>query len=379
MEVAILLFFTIYLILVVVLIVGWRKAVRTKENASPQRSASLISVIVPVRNEAINIPVLLRSLASQRYSAFEVIIVDDHSTDSTREYIDQNGSDNVRVISNPGHGKKSAITAGICHAHGEIVATTDADCEMAPGWLSAINHAFADERVQLSFGAVHITGDSSFFSKLQSMEFNSLIGSGAAMSALNFPIMCNGANLAYRKNVFLELKGFDGNEHIASGDDEFFMRKTRLKYRDGVKFDGSVDRIVSTAPANDIQTFVHQRLRWASKWKHNTSLSAIAVAVFVLIVQLATIAVGVIAIAERDIIFGSLFGAKMLLEALFLYRVSSFLRTRWNPFVFLTLQIIYPFYVLFIGVISNFLSFQWKGRANGMFEKASDGSQPSGI
>jgi hypothetical protein len=63
-----------------------------------------------------------------------------------------------------------------------------------------------------------------------------LVGSGACAMMIGKPNMCNGANIAYPKAVFEEVNGFDGNEHIASGDDEFLMHKIAEKYPNQIVF-----------------------------------------------------------------------------------------------------------------------------------------------
>ena len=98
-------------------------------------------------------------------------------------------------------------------------------------------------------GAVRIKPTHSFFSKLQVIEFSSLIASAAATLTLGFPTMCNGANLAYRKTTFVEVNGFDGNAHIASGDDEFLMRKVVKKFgAKSLKFLRDFNAVVTTNP-----------------------------------------------------------------------------------------------------------------------------------
>jgi biofilm PGA synthesis N-glycosyltransferase PgaC len=366
MELFLLVVFSLYLALVILLIAGWTMAMSSARNALTEVPESRITVIVPVRNEQHNIPGLLQSLLTQEYSNFDVIIVDDHSTDRTREVVQSTNISKIQLIGNPGHGKKSALTTGVHHAQGDIISTTDADCVLPPGWLKSINRAFIKSQTKLSFGGVRIEQDGSLFSKLQSIEFASLIGSAGAMAALGSPIMCNGANLAYRKSVFKEVNGFEGNLEVASGDDEFLMRKIHQKYSDGVVFDNAAHRIVTTAPASTARTFIQQRIRWASKWKHNTSFSAIVMALFIVLVQVTTVGLWVIAILDGDILFLSGLLVKLILEAFFLYRVCTFLNARWSTISFLALQMIYPFYVLAIGITSNVLSFRWKDRERGL-------------
>lgn len=83
-------------------------------------------------------------------------------------------------------------------AHGEIILTTDADCTLPVDWISGMRKAFIQE-TQMVIGAVKISTDKTFFSKIQALEFSSVIGSGIALLGWNKPIMCNGATWRFEK------------------------------------------------------------------------------------------------------------------------------------------------------------------------------------
>ena len=77
--------------------------------------------------------------------------------------------------------------------------------------------------------------------------------------------MSNGANSCFNKSVFLEQKGFSGNERIASGDDIFLLEKIISKYPKGVAFIKSQDAIVLTKSENTWRELINQKIRWAAK------------------------------------------------------------------------------------------------------------------
>lgn len=353
--------FLIYFLFLVALLVGWKKAMSISPEPT-QTKEPLISVVVPVRNEEFTIGNLLADLLRQDYKNFEVIIVNDDSEDETLWTISQSQLKNVHVIHNKGKGKKSAITAGVRAARGSIVVTTDADCSVPTQWLKHIRAQFLKTEVMMAFGGVRIGGKDSFFNLLQKMEFASLIGSGAATAALGVPTMCNGANLAFRKKVFSEVRGYDGNLSIPSGDDEFLMRKIHKRYPDGIAFMNSGETVVTTMAQPDPHSFINQRIRWASKWRYSSSLSSQMLAVAVILFQLAFIANWFFIFTPW--ILQSLFymAIKIILEAAFLLQVCRFLGTRWKWLIFLSLQLIYPFYVPGVGIASFFRPFEWKHR-----------------
>lgn len=359
--------FGIYFLLLAALIVGWE--ISTKQTPAVKSSVHLaISVIIPFRNEANYLPAMVADLIAQQ-GLSEALFIDDHSTDNSVEVLEMHihGNSNFKIISLPDgwNGKKKAIDYGVQEASGNLIVTTDADCQLPPAWLSSIHQAFQNERVQMVFGGVKILPQRSVFSRMQSLEFSSLIGSGAATLGLGYPTMCNGANLAYRKSVFHDVDGFEGNFEVASGDDEFLMRKVFQKYPEGVSFLNDKSAVVSTHALPTVKDFVSQRLRWAGKWKHNQSPGSRLLALFVFLFHTTFVVVIGLAIAGKiDVPFVlMMMGGKVLLEFIFLVRVNSFLGQPVQLMYFLALQFIHPLYVIVIGFLSQVGEYSWKGRS----------------
>lgn len=366
MLIYLILIFSIYFGFLLICIAGWQKYTRQPK---PQVLAKkeFVSVVVAVRNEETSIPPLLSSLGFQNFppSNFEIIFVNDHSTDQTARIISEWIKDNPQTqsyhIHSTGNGKKYALTEGIAIAKGEIILTTDADCVLPTDWISSMVKSFNGDTTMV-VGRVKIQQERSLFSKLQALEFSSLMGSGISLLELGFPIMCNGASLAFRKNNFEAVKGYEDNLHIPSGDDEFLMRKL-IK-----KFPNSIQSIhwpseVATKSQPSLKSFIHQRLRWAGKWKANDSLIPKVLALFILIFQLASIvAIGLLFLGKNLVGVGLLLGLKFLLEGYFLFNIGRTLHQRFSVPAFLILQLIYPLYVLIIGILSQLVDYEWKGR-----------------
>lgn len=351
----------VYFLLLVVLLAGWNRA-RHATSEPVTTKEPLISVVVPVRNEEMTIGNLLTDLSRQEYKNFEIIIVNDDSEDETLWMVSRFELKNLHVVHNKGKGKKAAITAGVRAARGGIIVTTDADCSVTPTWLQVIRAQFKRSRVMMVFGAVRLRGDDSFFHALQAVEFSSLIGTGASTAALGSPMLCNAANLAFRKKSFTAVKGYDDNLDIPSGDDEFLMRKIANAYPDSVHFINNQAAIVTTVSQPDLRSFYNQRLRWASKWRYNSSLMAQSTGVLVVFFQLAFIGNWLFLFTPFILQALFLIAVKMILEAAFLLQVCRFLGTPWNWLAFFTLQVAYPFYVVAISVSSFFKPFRWKNR-----------------
>lgn len=349
------------------LITGWIKAINP--GSAGIRKYAFISIIVPCRNEEKVIGSLLDYLLAQHYPAdkLEIIIINDHSEDNTVNIV----NDKIRtctyrcmLLHNAGIGKKAAITEGVMQAQGEIILTTDADCTPGTHWVQAVNDSFVNDNVKLTFGAVKINSNNTGFANMQAIEFASLIGSGAATTAFGFPTMCNGANLAFRKEVFLAVSGYSGNEHIASGDDEFLMRKVEAYYPKSIRFNNDRESIVSTIPQATLYDFFQQRIRWASKWKEHDSTNSKLLAVFVFMFHLAVILLPVF-VWMGDVsvyLMIVLLLIKATVEGIFLWKVTVWLGVKWHVAAFIALQVIYSFYVVGIAVIALRKKVAWKGR-----------------
>ena len=121
--------------------------------------------------------------------------------------------------------------------------------------------------------------------------------------------------------------------------------------------------VLSTDPATSVRGFARQRMRWAGKWEHNTSTVTRLIAVYVLVVQLAILASFIVGPVFGSIVIASVLAMRLIMEAWFLYQVKKFLGIRWNMTAFLVLQVLYPIYVIIIGVSSRFVPYSWKGRS----------------
>lgn len=361
MIVAIGIILTLHLLFISLLYVGWRKAFDHSGVATADEK--FISIIVPVRNEEKHISRILDNLLTQQYAAFEIIIVDDHSEDQTEAAIAGYNSPLVKCIQNEGSGKKHALATGISVASGNIIATTDADCTVPAAWLRGINNFFSSGGIQMVVGPVSMQGEGTLFSHMQQIEFASLIGSAASAVGWNSPVLCNGANLAFLKETFVALNGYEGNMHVASGDDEFLMRKIHSNAPGSVTFMTDPEALVKTMPQKSLYEFLQQRLRWAGKWRFNSSLLSRFLAVFIFIVQLATIISFYGLFTTGGPRWLVLIVLKAVIEVFVLKEFCRFSRVRIDWIAFITLFFIYPFYVVYIAIVSNFHTYEWKGRS----------------
>ena len=336
----------------------------------PAEHANLpyISVVIAARNEEQGIGRCIASFRSMDYpqDLFEVIIVDDHSSDRTADIIHDMAVKNVRVIQPAGQGKKAALATGIQTSRGEIVATTDADCLVPPQWLNIIGSAF-DEQTHAVTGPVCYTETKGLLQNFQALEVLGLmlITGGGVQSGMHY--LANGANLAFRRSAFDQVGGYAGNEHYASGDDLFLVEKIAHKYPGGFRYLKSVDAIVHTFPELTVPALLSQRLRWASKNHALATRSVDSVWSFVWLVT-AILLLGIFTLPFQSgfatqLIVGALL-IKLIADAVFLYTGGAFAKKqlmRW----FIPAFIINLPYVLYIGLRSRVRrEYDWKGRAS---------------
>ncbi|MBN8578541.1 MAG: glycosyltransferase [Cytophagales bacterium] len=342
----------------------WRWQKQTP--SSRQRQHPLVSVVVAMRNEAQNLQPLLQSLQTQTYSGpFQILLVDDHSTDNTlyvAGLLKVHFSNlKIELLASEAAGKKQALATGIAKAGGEIILTTDADCELQADWINDMVQAF-DNHTQLVVGVVKLTTNATVWSKLQAMEFASVIATGLGSLGWGMPLMCNGASLAFRKAAFYAVSGYKGNEHIPSGDDEFLMHKVANHFPRSVKAVPPGLNLGTTLPVTTVADFFDQRVRWAGKWRANQSGFARLLAVFIFLVQLSWWPLLAAALVTPHAGLSVVVVFKIMLELLLLLTVSFVTRQRFDVLAFACLQILYAPYVLAVAVASQLMGYSWKGR-----------------
>lgn len=365
-------FTVIYVSVILYLIRGWQRIDPFKLPQDPSLSLTTkVSVLIAARNEERNIGDTLTDILNQNFPSelLEIIVVDDHSDDHTAEIIRSFEDKGVILLQlneseRLNSYKKKAITEGIHYASGELMVATDADCRMGPDWLATLVAMYEEKEVKLISGPVVYDQEKSFFERLQTLEFLYLIGLGAAGIGNGRSSTCNGANLAYSKEVFLELGGFQGIDDLASGDDELFLHKVVSRYPDQIAFCKSESAIVYTDAKHTVRSFISQRRRWASKSTKykNKSLVMLGVGIWTFNVLLVANLIAAIFFKGALAIAGYCIVTKVLAEYFFLVPVSRFAK-RTNYLIYLPLlSIVHIFYLIYIGIAGNSGTYQWKGR-----------------
>ncbi len=334
------------------------------------------SVVIPARNEEEMIGSCLESVLNQNYPAdlFEVIVIDDHSTDNTAGIVQglQNHYANLHLIQlqkllqgKPINSyKKKAIEYAVLQASGDWIVTTDADCLVPQHWLKYFDAFIKDSGAVFVPAPVKYKNVGSFVSIFQCLDFMTLQGITAASVHHNFHTMCNGANLSYNKKVFTEVGGFAGIDDIASGDDMLLMHKMYKKYPDQVAFLLSPEVIVETSPMLTWKAFFNQRTRWASKADKFDDKRIFWVLVFVYTFNLSFIILPIFSIWYPFILLPLLIMiiCKTLIELRFTYPVATFFNEERMLWWFPVMQPVHILYTTIAGWFGKFGKYTWKGR-----------------
>ncbi len=362
----------LYCLFLLWLIAGWEKLIPLPL-ASPDDI--FISIIIPVRNEAGNIELLLTDLERQNYpkEKFEVLIIDDQSTDGTpSRVLDRKEQASIRIImaelknASPRSlsSKKAAITLGVELAKGDLIILTDGDARVNENWLDTYRKYFDIHYFKLIAGPVFVQSERSFFSKIQTVEFASLVGTGAALFSWRFPALCNGANLAFTREVFFEVDGYRGNEEVISGDDEFLLYKVKRKYPGRIGYLKCRKAVVTTPSSRNLNDFIQQRKRWAGKWKKHGNITNIFLALFIFFIHLCILTGFLLTLLGKVpvIIFLALFFVKILLEYRLINDIFTFAGKKMDKCAFFVCAILYSPYAVIFGILANIGSYTWKGR-----------------
>ena len=374
----------VYALLLLYYFLSWKSITEFKNGGLNLSHPVFITVIIPARNESLSIKKCLDSITAQSYPSqfFEVLVIDDHSSDDTASIVQSYSASNIRLISLKDYTgnerlnsyKKKAIEIGASLSVGKLIITTDADCYAGPDWLKSFASFY--EKYQPAFIAapVNINYNNRFIEIFQALDFMVLQGITGASVHKKLHCMCNGANMAYEPSAFYEVNGFEGIDDIASGDDMLLMHKIYKRYPERVLFLKSRDAIVTTRAVATIPEFLNQRIRWASKAGKYKDKSIMPVLFLVYLVNVLMLIIPMTdlfsnvqysifniqyTIFEMWITFLCL---KIFIELVFLYPVSKFFGKQvllcWFPFM----QPLHIIYTVIAGWLGKFGSYRWKGR-----------------
>jgi cellulose synthase/poly-beta-1,6-N-acetylglucosamine synthase-like glycosyltransferase len=338
---------------------------RGKTVVTDSAGTARVSVIVSARNEQKDIVNLLGSLVRQDYPVdlFEIIIVNDNSTDRTpiiiSEFIEANkdrSGPRIRLIYNPFSGKKKAVRYGIEKAAGEVILTTDADCIVGPGWVRSHASWYNEGGPAMVLASVIQRPARGFWSQFGAFEFSALQAITEAAAEAGSPVMSNAANMSFRREEYLRHSD-ELREDLPSGDDMFLLEAV-MRGGGAARHDGRSAAAVETAGAVTAAALLRQRARWASKAFNLRGAPVITLAAATAACNAAVTAAAVAACfsAAYVPVVAAMYGIKAIPDYLLINGEMKKRGNRMRVIQFIVSELIYPFYFMVVWVMSMFPS-----------------------
>lgn len=341
------------------------------EQVRPEQSATQFTVIIPARNEAANIKACVDSILNQDYpaAAFEIIVIDDFSEDDTAFIVHALSQQypQLRLLKLADHCKdgdtlaykKKAIEIAVAQAKGDWILTTDADCIVPPRWLLLYNAYIHQHQPCFVAAPVMFIKTAGILNQFQVLDFLALQGITAAAVGAGKHSMSNGANLGFEKAAFIAVGGYQGVDHIASGDDMFLMHKMKQTLHKPVGYLFHPDAIVLTAAMDTWKGFIMQRIRWASKARYYDDHSITMVLTLVYFFNLSFICLALMG-SWSTLLIALAF--KTFFELFFLDPVAKFFQLQPELKYFVFYQPIHIVYNIAAGLFGQLKTYSWKGR-----------------
>ncbi len=335
-----------------------------------------ISIVIPVRNEAANILNLLQDISEQAYAKelFEIIVVDDHSTDQTLSLLYQFQEAHpelamqileLRNAKVEQAFKKAAIEMALANAKGTLILTTDGDCRVPSHWLRSFANYYEKEHCKLMTGPVKFEyTPGRLVEEFQALDFVCMMGITAGAIQTGLHHMGNGANLCYERAAFDEVGGYKDNSAYASGDDLFLMHKIAARYPGQVRFVKNLQAQVVTKPQETWSAFLQQRLRWSSKSTAYQEKQMTLILGLVYLVNLLTPVLLVLGLCYEParMPFLGILGIKWFVDLRFLNVVCGFFSMRRLMRSIIPIGLLHIVYIVGVGTLGTLVSFDWKGR-----------------
>jgi cellulose synthase/poly-beta-1,6-N-acetylglucosamine synthase-like glycosyltransferase len=339
------------------------------------------SIVIPMRDEARHLPALLQSLSELSYPRvlFDIILVDDDSLDASwklvRAFQTKHSQLNIYLIKNPPAynkqavskeeltPKKRAIHQAIQLSDKDCILTTDADVVLPTYWLREFDAKLQQTQADLVVGGVVVVKNISLLSHYQHFDMLSLQTFGLGSFAKRRPVICNGANLCYKRQAYVQAEVNRGNEHLASGDDVFTLQNFKHKGF-AIEYLSTSESIVWTRAVESFYDVWQQRRRWARKTTSVQSWYMKSVGILVTLMQLVLVLSLILGCWNQQY-WGFLINAfvfKFIVDGWSLSKMAKIQNLGFCWTDFLKVSLVYPFFTLFFALTSLFGTFEWKGR-----------------
>ena len=247
-----------------------------------------LSIIVCAHDELENLKQLLPLLNEQDYPNFEIIIVNDRSNDDTFDWLMQQSKvierlKYVNIEHTPEHinGKKYGITLGIRAATYEWLIFTDADCRpISKTWLTEMANKTQHNETQIVLGISPYQKLPGWLNRFIRFEAWITILQYIGFAIHGMPYMGVGRNLAYKKSLFMERKGFNQYLSVIGGDDDIFVNQNATTKNTQVVM--SPGAVVESLPVTSYKAFFNQKVRHLAAGKKYKASHKLVLGIFLL-------------------------------------------------------------------------------------------------
>ena len=346
---------TLILIIHAIVVGVWSRGFNLNNKVS-NNSLEPLTVIIACKNEEHSLPALLSSLKDQTTKPFEIIVVDDHSTDLTKEIASE-----FTVINNYGVGKKEAIRTGIKHCKTKWAITTDADVKVPSNWIKSMSSAASFTSGSALIGPVKITSHTnSIFSGVECLDYTALMGWAASTAIHGNAAMGSAANFAIKVSDYPNEDQIKSK--IPSGDDVFAIHSL-VSLGKKVFWVHDMQACVEAGSAGSIKNWIRQRARWGAKAMHYTNPEAVKTSYWIVLIALAQLTTLGFLIADFKstiLAFASLWLGRAAIDIIFTRKVAAWFQISPPTLSWLLLAITYPFQIPAVFIYSFFFKAKWR-------------------
>lgn len=331
-----------------------------------------LAIVVACKNEEDNLPLLFSSIERQHSMPKEIIFVDDNSTDNTFAILLDFAKKlpNVIVLQSAGNGKKAALIEGVKHCTAKYVLFTDADCILPDEYCLNAKIFLTTHSVDMLLGGVKLhylssnfEGDFSVktdisdfalnpFKAFEILDLGSLQAVSAGSAMMGCPIMCNGANMIVRRDIYLEhISGI--RTDIPSGDDMFMLHN--IKAANGkIFYLFRPELIISTRGNDNPLSFFTQRKRWIGKLPAYTDKFTVVTATITAVTNIMLTALYIASIFNSGFLLMAAMAyiIKLIVDCIAIIPYLKTINKRNLLYYMPLMSIFYPFYVTFTGIVS---------------------------
>jgi len=332
--------------------VGISKRTKEKNHENPEG----VSIVVAAKNEIENLKKLIPELLNQSHENYETIVVNDRSHDETEEFLKSYSPKikAVNITSTPDHinGKKYAITLGIRKAENDLILLTDADCmPRTENWVTEMASEASDKEIVLGFsGYSKKPGLLNYFIRFETI-FTAL--QYLSLANLGRPYMGVGRNLAYRKSLFLENKGFFGYSKLVGGDDDLFVNKNSSQKNTAIMW--KKDSQTISKPKTSLKEFLRQKSRHLGVGRYYKTIDKIILSVFSLTYLLSWLLLPWMVTYSNElyIVLGSFF-FRAIIFYIAIIKSTKRLKLSFNVLGLPILDLLFVVYYCYTGLVALF-------------------------